>query len=83
MLFNSLSFLAFFAVLAVVYYAMPHRFRWPLLLVASLYFYAAFSARYLLLLIGITLIAYLGGLAMGASAGRRPRRLIWPLALSW
>ena len=76
MLFNSLSFLAFFAVLAVVYYAMPHRFRWPLLLVASLYFYAAFSARYLLLLIGITLIAYLGGLAMGASAGRRPRRLI-------
>ena len=76
MLFNSFSFLAFFAVLAVVYYAMPHRFRWPLLLVASLYFYAAFSARYLLLLIGITLIAYLDGLAMGASAGRRPRRLI-------
>ena len=76
MLFNSFSFLAFFAVLAVVYYAMPHRFRWPLLLVASLYFYAAFSARYLLLLIGITLIAYLDGLAMGASAGQRPRRLI-------
>ena len=76
MLFNSFSFLAFFAVLAVVYYAMPHRFRWPLLLVASLYFYAAFSPRYLLLLIGITLIAYLDGLAMGASAGRRPRRLI-------
>ena len=76
MLFNSFAFLAFFAVLAVVYYAMPHRFRWPLLLVASLYFYAAFSARYLLLLIGITLIAYLDGLAMGASAGRRRRRLI-------
>ncbi len=76
MLFNSFSFLAFFAVLAAVYYAMPHRFRWPLLLVASLYFYAAFSARYLLLLIGITLIAYLGGLAMGASAGLRRRRLI-------
>ena len=35
MLFNSFSFLAFFALLAGVYYALPHKFRWPLLLAAA------------------------------------------------
>ena len=63
MLFNSFSFLAFFAVLAGVYYAVPHKFRWPLLLAASLYFYAGFRASYLFLLLGVTLVAYVGGLA--------------------
>ena len=73
MLFNSFSFLAFFAVVAVVYYAIPHRFRWPLLLGASLYFYAAFRPSYLILLAGVTLAAYAGGLAIDASTGRRRR----------
>ena len=72
MLFNSFSFLTFFGVLAAVYYALPHRFRWPFLLAASLYFYAAFQASFLVLLIGLTLVSYWGGLALGAATdGRR------------
>lgn len=73
MLFNSFGFLGFFAVLAVVYYQTPHRFRWPLLLAASLYFYAAFSASYLLLLFGVTVVAYLCGLALASARGPRRR----------
>jgi D-alanyl-lipoteichoic acid acyltransferase DltB (MBOAT superfamily) len=75
-LFNSFSFLAFFAVLGAVYYAIPHRLRWPLLVAASLYFYAAFSTTYVLLLIGVTLIAYLAGLALGAAPDSRRRRIV-------
>ena len=43
MLFNSLSFLASFAALTIVYYLLPHRFRWVLLAAASLGFYALFK----------------------------------------
>ena len=76
MLFNFFWFLAFFAGLVIVYYAMAHRYRWILLLGASLYFYAAFRASYLLLLVGVTLVAYLAGLAIGASANERRKREI-------
>jgi D-alanyl-lipoteichoic acid acyltransferase DltB (MBOAT superfamily) len=75
MLFNSFSFLAFFALLAVVYYAIPHRYRWPLLLAASLYFYAAFSASYLVLLLGITMLTYGAGRAIENEAEPRRKRI--------
>ena len=68
MLFNSLEFLAFFAVLTAAYYALPHSFRWILLLAASLFFYAMFRPAYVLLLLGITLVAYLAGLGIAAAA---------------
>jgi len=78
MLPNSFSFLAFFAVLAVVYYALPHRLRWPLLLLASLYFYATFDPRYLLLLFGVTAVAYAGGLLLeGATTTQRRKVILW------
>lgn len=39
MLFNSFHFLVFFPVVATLYFLLPHRFRWGLLLAASCYFY--------------------------------------------
>ncbi len=77
MLFNSFSFLAFLTVQAVIYYALPRRIRWGLLLVASLYFYAAFRVDYVLLLVGVTSAAYLAGKAIAASVDRRRRRLVF------
>jgi D-alanyl-lipoteichoic acid acyltransferase DltB (MBOAT superfamily) len=74
MLFNSFSFLFCFALLAAGYYALPPTRRWPLLLVASLGFYATFRASYLLLLLGITGVSYVGGRAL--SAASTPRALL-------
>ena len=76
MLLNSFSFLAFFAAIAIVYYAMPHRLRWPLLLAASLYFYGTFSPSYVVLLLGVTLVAYGGGRAIEASSNVAARRAL-------
>ena len=76
MLFNSFSFLTSFGILAAVYYALPHRFRWPLLLVASLYFYATFQASFVVLLVGITLVSYWGGLALAAATDGRHKRVV-------
>ena len=64
MLFNSGAFLAAFAAFAVIYYATAHRFRWMLLLAASLAFYAMLSIAYVPLLVAVTLVAYAGGLAI-------------------
>src|SRR5574341_644791 len=76
MLFNSFSFLAFFAILVAVYYLLPHKFRWVLLVVASLFFYSTFSLGYVLLLLGSALVAYLAGLAIGAAQEKKSRRSI-------
>ena len=64
--FNSFAFIGFFAAVAVVYYALPYRFRWMLLLVASLYFYSTFQSRYVLLLLFVTLVAYATGLGLAS-----------------
>jgi alginate O-acetyltransferase complex protein AlgI len=55
---------------------VPHRFRWPLLLVASLYFYATFSWSYVVLLLGVTLVTYWAGRGIEASTGTKQRRAL-------
>ena len=67
--FNSFAFIGFFAAVAVIYYAIPHRFRWALLLLASLYFYSTFQSRFVLLLLFATLVAYATGLGLGSVRG--------------
>jgi alginate O-acetyltransferase complex protein AlgI len=81
-LFNSFSFLAFFFSLVVIYYASPHRYRWGLLLIASLLNYAAFRPSYVLLLLGVTLIGYAGGLRIGRSASAGQRKLWMGLSVA-
>ena len=51
MLFNSFSFLIFFAVFGLAYRLAPRRARIPLLLAASLLFYSLWIPAYLLLLL--------------------------------
>ncbi len=59
MLFNSLYFLMFFAVAAVVYFAVPQKFKWMLLLAVSLYFYMCWNPIHIIILMAVTLISYL------------------------
>lgn len=58
MLFNSLQFLVFFAFVISMYYAMPQKGRWALLLLASCYFYMVFIPYYLLILFAVILVDY-------------------------
>ena len=50
MLFNSTQFLVFFPLVVGLFFALPHRWRWLLLLVASSVFYMAFVPVYILIL---------------------------------
>lgn len=58
MLFNSLAYLVFFPTVVSLFFLLPHRFRWALLLAASYYFYLSWKAEYLILIIFSTLVAY-------------------------
>ena len=48
MLFNSLNFLIFFPIAALLYWVLPHKARWVWLLIASYYFYMCWNASYAL-----------------------------------
>ncbi len=65
MLFNSLSFLLFFPLVTLLYFALPHRGRWIWLLVCSYFFYMCWNASYAILIATSTLITYLSGVLIG------------------
>ena len=62
MLFNSFEFLLFFPLVTLLYFVLPHRFRWQMLLVASCIFYMSFIPRYILILAITIVIDYVAAL---------------------
>ena len=75
MLFNSLQFAIFFPIVTLLYFALPHRQRGAMLLVASCLFYMAFVPAYILVLFVTILIDYVAGMRIEDSIGRRRR--VW------
>lgn len=61
MLFSSYSFLFFFPLVLILVGVLPVKWRNPLLLLASYFFYSCWSRRYCLLLLGCTAAAYFAG----------------------
>ncbi|MBR2696519.1 MAG: MBOAT family protein [Parasporobacterium sp.] len=58
MLFTSYGFIAFVAVLTLLYYLGPANFQWILLLVGSYIFYLIAGPEYIPYLLAVTLIVY-------------------------
>jgi len=65
MSFVSIEFLIFLAVLLLVYYIVPKRVQWAVLLLASLVFYAFAGVKFLAYIFGIAATTYAGGLLIG------------------
>lgn len=65
MLFNSFSYLIFFPIVVLLYFALPHKIRYIWLLITSYYFYMAWNPKYALLLALSTFLTYLSGLLIG------------------
>jgi D-alanyl-lipoteichoic acid acyltransferase DltB (MBOAT superfamily) len=83
MLFNTLQFGLFFLLVFVLYWFVTRRslrLQNVMLLVASYYFYAYWSKRFVLLLIFSTALDYFSGLQIDRSRSRKGKRF-W-LALS-
>lgn len=79
MSFSSIHFLLFFPIVTALYFAIPYRFRWLLLLVASCYFYMAFIPAYIFIL-GFTIVVdYFAGILIEGAQGKRRK---WFLIVS-
>src|SRR6266498_6039841 len=76
MVFNSLVFIAFFIVVTTLFFILPHKFRWALLLAASSYFYMYFLPVYILIL-GFTIaVDYFAGIYIAKSEGQRRKMFL-------
>ncbi|MHA4847749.1 MBOAT family O-acyltransferase [Flavitalea antarctica] len=76
MLFNSLQFLIFFPVVTILYFLLPHKWRWLHLLVASCVFYAAFIPAYLIILFVTIIIDYVAGIMIENAEGSKRKRYL-------
>jgi alginate O-acetyltransferase complex protein AlgI len=79
MLFNSIEFLIFFPIVTGLYFLLPHRFRWFLLLAASCFFYMFFVPVYILILAFTIVIDYIAGILIENAKGKRRK---WWLVIS-
>lgn len=64
MSFTSFAFLASLLVLTIIYYAVPKKVQWVILLLASYAFYIFSGPKSLIYLVGVTAIGYTAGLVM-------------------
>ncbi len=76
MLFNSTEFVVFFLLVTAFVYAVPNRARWPVLLIASCYFYMVFVPEYILILLVLIVIDYVAGLLLVRTRGALRRTLL-------
>jgi D-alanyl-lipoteichoic acid acyltransferase DltB (MBOAT superfamily) len=73
MLFTTLNFAGFLCVVLALFYAMPRPWRRYLLLAASLYFYMAWKAKFVVLILGLITVDYFAALWIVHKQGRSRR----------
>jgi alginate O-acetyltransferase complex protein AlgI len=75
MLFNSVDYLLFLPIVVALYFIIPARFRWILLLAASYYFYMCWKVEYVFLILFTTLVDYFVAIKIaGAGSGKVKKR---------
>ena len=75
MLFNSFEYLIFLPSVVVLYFTIPVKWRWLLLLIASYFFYMCWKAEYAILILFTTVVDYFLALKMGReSSGKKKKR---------
>lgn len=80
MLFNSLQYLVFFPVIVILYFLIPFRMRWLLLLAGSYYFYMCWNVKFIFLILFSTLIDYFVAIYIDKTDNEKVRK--WLLCIS-
>ena len=74
MVFNSIEFLIFLPVVVALFYLLPQKARWLMLLAASCVFYMWFVPKYILILLVTIVIDYSAGILMERYAAQPKKR---------
>src|SRR5580700_6457147 len=73
MLFNTTEFFVFLAIVLAVFYASPRAFRRVILLVASYVFYLSWNYKFVVLLLGLTVVDYGAAIAIERADAKRKK----------
>jgi D-alanyl-lipoteichoic acid acyltransferase DltB (MBOAT superfamily) len=65
----------------VIYFAIPYRFRWVLLLAASFYFYMATKPGFIIFILLSTFVTYYAGIQIGKAESKSKRKTFLLLSL--
>ena len=76
MLFNSLSYLVFLPTVLILYFLLPKKFRWALLLFSSYFFYMCWKPEYIVLILTSTCIDYFAAIGIAQTDRRSRKRLL-------
>lgn len=81
MLFNTMGFMYFFVIVICLYFILPKRYSWLLLLGASYFFYMCWNPFYILLIIASTLVDYVVARLMGNTKEKNKRKFLLAISL--
>lgn len=81
MTFNSVEFLIFYPIVLALYFILPRVARWPMLLIASYYFYMCYNPALVVLIFGTTLVSWVCSLLTEKTERRWLRKLYLTITL--
>ncbi len=81
MLFNSIEYLVYLPIVVILYFIIPHRHRWLLLLAASYFFYMCWNIKYSMLIFLSTTITFFSSILIYKSNSKRKKKLWMILSL--
>lgn len=82
MLFNSIEFLIFFPIVAILYFLTPSKYKWTLLLSVSYYFYMSWKPQYIIFMLLTTIVVYLSGIKIENSRTQKQKNIFLTMCLA-
>ncbi len=76
MSFNSVTFAIFLPIVFFLYWAIPKKYQWVVLLISSYYFYMNWNIKYIFLILFTTAISYLCGRLLSDARFVNRRKII-------
>ena len=77
MIFNSWQYMLFLPVMFILYWTIPHRLRWLVLLMGSYFFYAVWSLKYLLLLVCLSAATFFAAIYIERETKQRKKKTVF------
>ena len=81
MVFNSVGFLIFFPIVLLLYFALPKKASWVMLLLASYYFYISWNVNLIFLIVFTTVISWVSSMLIERSQNKAIRKLFLVITL--
>ncbi len=80
MLFNSFAFAVFLPIVFIIYWILPKKCQWLVILISSYYFYMSWNVKYVFLILLTTVISYVTAILLEKEKKERLRKLYLSVA---